>query len=152
MILDYNYSKKKRNFSISYVTESGGKKVLNFNVDKFKTYYSTPKGRFENWDGSRCEMKMTDSPSKFDIKTFIEEMSPVYKKLINGYTAPKVYTFDIETKLNENRDFPDPIYAREEITTISVVSPELNCIVLGTTPLDEAGNDYLKIRASSANG
>ena len=143
MILDYNYSKKKRNFSISYVTENGGKKVLNFNVDKFKTYYSTPKGRFENWDGSRCEMKLTDSPSKFDIKTFIEEMSPVYKKLLSGYTAPKVYTFDIETKLNENRDFPDPIYAREEITTISVVSPELNCIVLGTTPLDEAGNDYL---------
>lgn len=144
MILDYNYSKKKRNFSISYVTESGGKKVLNFNVDKFKTFYSTPKGRFENWDGSRCEMKMTDSPNKFDFKTFIEEMSPKYKQLLNGYTAPKVYTFDIETKLNENRDFPDPVYAREEITNISIVSPDLNCIVLGTVPLSEDSNIYLR--------
>lgn len=143
MILDYNYSKKKRNFSISYVTETGDKKILNFNVDKFKTYYSTPNGRFENWDGSKCDIKYTESPSKFDIKTFIEEMSPEYKKLLSGYTAPRVYTFDIETKLNENRDFPDPAYAREEITTISVVSPELNCIVLGTTPLNEVGTKYL---------
>ena len=101
MILDYNYSKKKRNFSISYITETGGKKVLNFNVDKFKTFYSTPNGKYENWDGSRCDIKYTENPSKFDIKTFIEEMSPKYKQLLNGYTAPKVYTFDIETKLNE---------------------------------------------------
>lgn len=144
MILDYNYSKKKRNFSISYVTESGGKKVLNFNVDKFKTYYSTPKGRFENWDGSRCEMKLTDSPNKFDFKTFIEEMSEDYKRLLDGRTSPKLYTFDIETKLNENRDFPDPAYAREEITNISMVSPELNCVVLGTRPLDDAGLEYIK--------
>ena len=143
MILDYNYSKKKRNFSISYVTESGGKKVLNFNVDKFKTYYSTPKGRFENWDGSRCEMKMTDSPNKFDFKTFIEEMNPEYKKLLDGRISPKLYTFDIETKLNENRDFPDPAYAREEITNISIVSQDLNCIVLGTRPLDESSKQYI---------
>lgn len=143
MILDYNYSKKKRNFSISYITETGGKKVLNFNVDKFKTFYSTPKGKYENWDGSRCDIKYTENPSKFDIKTFIEEMSPEYKKLLEGHTSPKVYSFDIETKLNENRDFPDPAYAREEITTISIVSPDLNCIVLGITPLDEKGNDFL---------
>lgn len=143
MILDYNYSKKKRNFSISYITETGGKKVLNFNVDKFKTFYSTPNGKYENWDGSRCNIKYTENPSKFDIKTFIEEMSPKYKKLLEGHTSPKVYTFDIETKLNENRDFPDPVYAREEITTISIVSPDLNCIVLGTTPLDENGNEFL---------
>lgn len=143
MILDYNYSKKKRNFSISYITETGGKKVLNFNVDKFKTFYLTPKGKYENWDGSRCNIKYTENPNKFDIKTFIEEMSPKYKKLLEGHTSPKVYTFDIETKLNENRDFPDPVYAREEITTISIVSPDLNCIVLGTTPLDENGNEFL---------
>lgn len=144
MILDYNYSKKKRNLSISYITESGGKKVLNFNVDKFKTFYSTPNGKYENWDGSKCDIKYTENPSKFDIKTFIEEMNPRYKKLLEGRTAPKVYTFDIETKLNENRDFPEPSLAREEITTISIVSPDLNCIVLGTRKLDEAGELYLK--------
>lgn len=144
MILDYNYSKKKRNLSISYITESGGKKVLNFNVDKFKTFYSTPNGKYENWDGSKCDIKYTENPSKFDIKTFIEEMNPRYKKLLEGRTAPKVYTFDIETKLNENRDFPEPSLAREEITTISIVSPELNCIVLGTRKLDEAGESYLR--------
>ena len=51
---------------------------------------------------------------------------------------------DIETKLNENRDFPDPVYAREEITNISIVSPDLNCIVLGTVPLSEDSNIYLR--------
>ena len=135
MILDYNYNKYKRNLSVSYVTETGGKKILNFNVDRFKTYYSTPSGKFTNWDGSKCDVKWIDKPHNFDIRTYFEEMPEQYRKLLQGKTAPKLYTFDIETEIQHDSNgvpiFPEPEEARFPITVISVVSPDLNCIVLG---------------------
>ena len=45
MILDYSYNKHKRVLSVSYVKENGMKDIMNFNVDRFKTYYSTPNGK-----------------------------------------------------------------------------------------------------------
>ena len=148
MILDYNYSKSKRIFSISYVTETGGKSVMNFNVDKFKSFYSTPTGQYENWDGSKCDIKWIDNPTNFDLRTFITEMPQVHKAKLNGKIAPRLYTFDIETEISD--EFPDPAEAKFPITTISITSPDYNVIVLGTKELEHTDslqnhlNEYLK--------
>ena len=142
MILDYNYSENKKKMSISYIDDSGNKKILDFNVSKFKTYYNTPTGRYRNWDGSLCDIKYTTRPSKFDIKTFFEEMDDRYKTLISGKTAPKLYTFDIETEITD--EFPEPTAAKQRITTISIASPDCNVMVLGTRELDSVGTQYLK--------
>lgn len=142
MILDYNYSENKKKMSISYIDDSGNKKILDFNVSKFKTYYNTPTGQYRNWDGSLCDIKYTTRPSKFDIKTFFEEMDDRYKTLISGKTAPKLYTFDIETEITD--EFPEPSAAKQRITTISIASPDCNVMVLGTRELDEVGTQYLK--------
>ena len=56
MILDYSYNKYSRNFDISYITENGSKQIITFNVNRFKAYYSTPAGKFTNWDGSKCDI------------------------------------------------------------------------------------------------
>lgn len=143
MILDYNYNKYKKNLSVSYVTDKGGKRVLNFNVDRFKTFYSTPNGDLTNWDGSKCAAKWTETPDDFDIRTYLKELPEKYRTLITGKTFPKLYTFDIETDIGENDEFPDPATAKYPITTISIVSPEMNCIILGTKDLDERGREYL---------
>lgn len=76
MILDYFFNKTKKTLSVSYVTNNGGKKVLDFNVSRFKSFYLTPSGQFQNWDGSKCDIRWTDKPSTFDIKTYFEEMNP----------------------------------------------------------------------------
>ena len=137
MILDYNYSQNKKNFSISYITETGGKKVLNFNVERFKSYYKTPSGKFENWDGCKCDVRWTERPHKFDIRTFIKELPESTRKLLQGKTNPKLYTFDIETMINdETNEFPEPSEAKFPITVVSVVSSDLNCLVLGWKELD----------------
>ena len=148
MILDYTYNKYKKNLSVSYITDEGGKKILNFNVDRFKSYYSTPTGKFMNWDGSRCDIRYVDKPHKFDIRTYFEEMPDAYKKLLRGKTQPKLYTFDIETKIRKDENgvdlFPEPSEAQDEITVISVVSSDLNCIVLGWRDLEENGATELQ--------
>lgn len=144
MILDYAFNHSKRTLSVSYITETGGKRIQNFNVDRFKSYYSTPSGRYKNWDGSRCDVRWVDKPHTFDIKTYFEEMSKQYKKLLQGKTTPKLYTFDIETEISE--EFPEPSQAKFPITTISIASPDCNVIVLGTKELEEGGTNKLQMR------
>lgn len=131
MLLDYKFLKKKGKLSVSYVNDKGMKSIIDFNVDKFKSYYSTPNGEFTNWDGSACGEKYTSDPSPFDIRTFFEELDPKYKQLFAGKVSPKLYTFDIETKLRDDREFTEPSSAEMPIHTISVVSPELKSVVMG---------------------
>ena len=144
MLLDYKYIKKQRKLSVSYVNEKGMKSVLDFNVDKFKSYYSTPDGPFANWDGSRCAEKLTDEPSKFDIRTFFNELDPKYKALLYGKTIPRLYTFDIETKLRDDREFTEPSSAEMPIHTISVVSPELKAIVMGDKEMSKEDQKWVQ--------
>ena len=144
MILDYHFNKTKRTLSVSYITPNGGKKILDFNVSRFKSYYSTPTGEFKNWDGSNCGVRWTEKPETFDIKTYFEEMNPQYKELLMGKTNPKLYTFDIEVEISD--EFPEPSEARYPITTISIASPDCNVIVLGTKELGEGGGINLQKR------
>lgn len=140
MILDYAYNKVKRVLSVSYVKDNGMKDIMNFNVDRFKTFYSTPDGEYMNWDGSRCGVKWTDKPDKFDLKTYMEELDPKYKEKLQGKVSPKLYTWDIEVVSDE---FPKPEEAKYPIVTISVCSPDCNVIILGTRDLGEGGQEYL---------
>lgn len=150
MILDYNYNSNKKNFSISYIKENGAKNVLNFNVERFKSYYKTPAGKYVNWDGSKCDVRWTEKPHRFDIRNYITELPEQYQKLLKGKSNPKLYTFDIETltrnSLNEVEQFPEPSEAKFPITTISIVSPECNAMILGTRPLGPSGQELLQSR------
>ena len=147
MILDYAFNKSKRTLSVSYVTEKGTKEILNFNVNKFKSFTSTPEGKYMNWDGARCDVRWVDNPSTFDIKTYLEEMNEKYKTLLQGKTSPKLYTFDIEVEISD--EFPEPSEAKFPITTISVASPDCNVIVLGTKKLEDGGAEALQSRFES---
>lgn len=138
MILDYAYDNHKRSLSVSYITQNGGKKILEFNTNRFKTYYSTPSGKYINWDGSRCDVRYTSDPKNFDIKTFFKELSNKYRELLTAKFSPRLYTFDIETEISD--EFPEPSEAKYPITNISIASPELNVIVLGTKELDNDAN------------
>lgn len=142
MILDYSYNKTKKVFSVSYVKDDGLKALLNFNVNKFKTFYSTPNGPYENWDGTRCDVKYTNDPDIFDIKTYLKEISPEYRKLLLGRTNPRLYTFDIEVMIEDN-EFPEPSEAKFPITTISIANESLDVIILGTRELDNDGSEYV---------
>lgn len=146
MILDYVYNKYKRVLSVSYVKDNGMKDIMNFNVDRFKSYYSTPNGKFTNWNGEKCDVKWVESPDKFDIKTYMEEMPIEYKTRLQGKVSPKLYTWDIEVVADE---FPNASEAKYPVVTISICSPDCNVMILGTRDLGEGGEEYL---TSNFNG
>ncbi len=131
MILDIDYSKYNHKLTISYVNERGNKSFLETNTSRFKTYFFDEEGEFENWDGRKCSLKYTDQPSKFDIKTCINEMSQERQDLIMQKKFPNLYTFDIETEYNPEEK-ADPQSAKFPITTISICSPSMTTVVLGT--------------------
>lgn len=135
MILDYEYSAKDRKFIVSYINQRGTKSFYEFNIQRFKTYYATPTGRYTNWDGSKCDIRYTDKPSKFDLMEFIEDLKPEIKnELFDERSIPKVYTWDIET-MYDPAEKPEPETAKYPVTAISIVSPEMKVMVLGTKEL-----------------
>lgn len=139
MILDYNYHKQKHQMTISYVTETGGKALLKYNVNRFKTYAEDPNGQYENWNGKKCTVRMTDRPEWTEYKTFIEELPEADRRLLLGKTNPRLYTFDIECQVDP-KIFPEPDKADFPILTISIVNDKLDAIVLGIKPLEDLQN------------
>lgn len=144
MLLDYKFIKKQGKLSVSYINNKGMKSIIDFNVDKFKSYYDDPNGQFEQPDGKRCSIKYTSNPSAFDIRTFLKELPDNYTKLFSGKVSPKLYTFDIETKLRDDREFEEPSDARMPIHTISVVSPEMKTVVMGDKQLSEEDIQWIQ--------
>lgn len=150
MILDYIYSQMEKELSISYIDNSGNKQIMKFNgLTKIPTYYFSPNGQFTNWDGSKCSKKLTSKPSVFDIKEFIFNLSPEYQKKLENKVFPKLYTFDIETQIKSKYEFTEPTVADMPILTISMVNPELNCVVLGTKALTD--NDEIELQQKFVN-
>lgn len=135
MILDYEYSQRDKKFTISYINNRGTKSFYEFNIQRFKTYFASPTGKYTNWDGSKCDMKYTDKPCKFDMMEFVEDLPKEHKDILfDERNIPKVYTWDIETEYDPD-DKPHPETATFPVTAISIVSPEMKVMVLGTKPL-----------------
>lgn len=143
MILDYDYSKNTKRLTISYINAEGRKDFLSFNnINRFKSYYYTPNGQYETYDGARAGIRYTDDPSKFDLKEYIMELPDQYKKLIDGETFPRLYTWDIEVMQSDDGTYSEASQADNAITTISIASPELDTVVLGWRQLSDAELHY----------
>ena len=138
MILDYGYDRNMKQMSISYIDEEGNKKILHYdNLQKFKTYYYTPSGRYDTWNECKCDVKLTTDPNKFDLKEFIFNLDEETQRKIGGKTFPKLYSWDIETRIKSVTEFTDPTVADMPVLTISVAAPNLSTIVLGTKRLSD---------------
>lgn len=145
MILDIVHRREERELEISYIKENGQKDLMKFSTPRFKSYEFDPNGQYTNWDGAKCSVKWTSNPSKFDIKSFIAGLEPQYKKHIDAKTFPKLYAWDIEvdSPMDQQPSKYTP-YAPYPVTTISVVTPNLNAVVYGTKSLTDAEIDWCK--------
>ncbi len=138
MILDYNYNKNKKQLTFSYINENGAKELLRYNVSRFKSFIETPSGKYTNWNGKPCDIRMVDKPGWTEFKTFIEELPQGDKLKLFGKCNPRLYAFDIEVEVDP-MEFPEPSEAKFPILTISLVNDNLDAVVLGTKKLDDPG-------------
>lgn len=145
MILDTFYNKYSKKYTISYIDEdTGGKKIFEYtNVLSFPSYREnlesklTP-GCLRNWNGNPVELVMEkEGDSRFNQRNYWFYNIPDHhlSQLLQTKT-PRLYSFDIEVEVDD-KEFPEPSIAKFPILTISIVTPELNTMVLGTRKLEE---------------
>ena len=149
MILDRTWNKKEQKLTISYIDQSGNRKFYQKYFHHFKTYEYDEQGEFLTWDNKRCRKVYKDTafyePNEFDILELMYEFEPDLNKIMHAQYFPKLYFFDIETKFDP-KAFPDPETALHQVTSISLVGPDMSCIVYGLRDLDEQQISLLRSR------
>jgi DNA polymerase elongation subunit (family B) len=106
--------------------------------------------KMTNWDGRPVKKVKTRYLNKYRLTEFLENIGFSDRELIFGYHFPKTYFVDIEVEVID--DFPDPEKALTPVTTICIVTPNKQAIVLATKdlPKHEIGsienkvNDHFK--------
>ena len=139
MILDRTWNKKEQKLTISYIDKQGNRQFFQKYLHHIKTYEYDPNGEFETWNGKRCNKVFKDTlnynPNEFDFLEFMYELPEDLNKVMHAQYFPKLYCFDIETEVSDV--FPDPTIAAQKVTAISLVGPDLSCIVYGLHKLSQ---------------
>ena len=140
MILDRTWNKRDQKLTISYIDKLGNRKFFTKHLHHIKSYEYDAQGEFETWNGRRCNKVFKDTinytPNEFDILEFMYELPKDLNTEMHAQYFPKLYTFDIETEFVKG-EFPDPDKAEHKVTAISLVGPDLSCIVYGLHKLNE---------------
>jgi len=139
MILDRTWNKKDQKLTISYIDKLGKRQFFSKYIHHIKSYEYDTQGEFETWNGRRANKVFKDTlnytPNEFDILEFMYELPKDLNSVMHAQYFPKLYTFDIETEISS--EFPDPDKAEQKVTAISLVGPDLSCIVYGLHKLNE---------------
>lgn len=148
MIIDRQWNKREQKLVISYVDKLGNRQFYTKYLHHIKTYEYDKDGDCENWDGRKCKRVFKDTstytPNEFDILEYMYEMDPEINKLFHSQYFPKLYTWDVETEVSDC--FPDPEKAEQKVTAISLVGPDMSCIVYGLHKLNPDQIDLFKKR------
>ena len=148
MIIDRQWNKKEQKLVISYCDKLGNRQFYQRYLHHFKTYEYDPNGDCLNWDDRKCKKVFKDTlqytPNEFDILEYMYEMEPEMNKTFHALYFPKLYTFDIETEVSD--EFPDPQLAEQKVTSISLVGPDMSCIIYGLHRLSETQISLLRKR------
>ena len=148
MILDRTWNKKEQKLTISYIDKLGNRQFYYKYLHHIKSYEYDDNGEFETWNGKRCNKVYKDTlnytPNEFDFLEFMYELPEDLNKQFHAQYFPKLYFFDIETEIS--LEFPDPEKVEQKVTAISLVGPDLSCIVYGLHNLNESQIEVFRKR------
>ena len=134
MILDRTWNKKEQKLVISYIDNQGNRQMYQKYFHHIKTYEYDENGEFDTWNGKKARKIYKDTsvyePNEFDLLEFMYELPKELNDSFHAQNFPKLYFFDIETKFDPT-SFPDPETAAHQVTSISLVGPDMSCIVYG---------------------
>lgn len=144
MILDRTWNKRDQKLTISYIDKLGNRKFFTKHLHHIKSYEYDNDGEFETWNGRKCKKIFKETinykPNEFELLEFMYELPKDLNSDMHAQYFPKLYTFDIETEISS--EFPDPDKAEQKVTAISLVGPDLSCIVYG---LHKLNNDQIEL-------
>ena len=140
MLLDIQ--QEDNNLKVSFFNAEGKVEFKDFDVSNVHNWQvCADNDRYRdkeliNWDGRAVKKFKGRGLGKHTVTNFLETLSPEDEEKIFGYNFPKIFFFDIETEVTEG--FPKPELAENQVTTISLVTPDKKCIVMGTKDLSDS--------------
>ncbi len=148
MIIDRTWDKKNKRLVISYLDKNGNRAFHIKYMHHIRTYEYDKNGDKMTWDGKKCSVVFKDAntyqPNEFDILEYIYELPDDIKSEIMAMRFPRVYFADIETEITD--EFPEPELAEQRIQLISLVGPDLSCMVLSIKQLTDDQKEDVKSR------
>ena len=152
MLLDIEQRGKE--LIVSYYNKEGNtafKKYKLPSVSNWAVCNPKDKGKseeFKNWDGRPVRLAPSKAYDKYSLIQFLENLPEEESFEIFEYCLPKIYFVDIEVEVTDS--FPEPERAENPVTTIAIVTPTGQSIVLATKDLkrenqieiQESINDY----------
>ena len=148
MIIDRTWNKREQKLTMSYVDKQGNRQFYHKYLHHIKTYEYDPNGKYDTWNGKKCSAVYKDTsnytPNEFDILEFMYELDKPMLDILHAQYFPKLYFFDIETEYSD--EFPYPDKAEYKVTAISLVGPDMSCIVFGLHDLSEASKKLFRDR------
>ena len=148
MIIDRTWNKREQKLTISYVDKQGNRQFYHKYLHHIKTYEYDPNGKYDTWNGKKCSAVYKDTsnytPNEFDILEFMYELDKPMLDILHAQYFPKLYFFDIETEYSD--EFPYPDKAEYKVTAISLVGPDMSCIVFGLHDLNETSKNLFRNR------
>ena len=148
MIIDRTWNKREQKLTISYVDKQGNRQFYHKYLHHIKTYEYDPNGKYDTWNGKKCSAVYKDTsnytPNEFDILEFMYELDKPMLDILHAQYFPKLYFFDIETEYSD--EFPYPDKAEYKVTAISLVGPDMSCIVFGLHNLNEVSKNLFRDR------
>lgn len=148
MILDRTWNKKEQKITISYIDKLGNRQFYSKYLHHIKSYEYDKDGDLETWNGKKCKKVFKDTtqytPNEFDILEFLYELPKDINDILHAQNFPKIYCFDIETEVSD--EFPDPVLAYQKVVSISLVGPDMSCIVYGLNDMNKDSQELFKTR------
>lgn len=148
MIIDRTWNKREQKLTISYVDKQGNRQFYHKYLHHIKTYEYDSNGKYDTWNGKKCSAVYKDTsnytPNEFDILEFMYELDKPMLDILHAQYFPKLYFFDIETEYSD--EFPYPDKAEYKVTAISLVGPDMSCIVFGLHDLNETSKNLFRDR------
>jgi len=137
MLLDIQ--QKGSNLTISFYNKEGVTDYKQYKIDDVANWElcadkdKNKSNEFTNWDNKSVKKVKSKSLDKYSLTQFIDELPHDDIEEIFGYNFPKVYFVDIEVEVNDG--FPEAEKANTPVTTIAIVTPNMQVIVLATNDL-----------------
>ena len=146
MLLDIE--QRGNSLLLSYFDKDGKTAFKKYQFKEFKNWVvcaendRSVSSEFKNWDGRPVKQIKGKRLDKHATTQFLEELPQEDKDEIFSFDLPKKYFIDIEVEVS--KEFPDPHRAPNPVTTIAIVTPNRQAIVLGTKGLPN--NQQLSIQ------
>lgn len=147
MLVDFQYLSSTRKLIVSYVDKSGDIKLKYFDWENPQKYVVCDEQdkdvhpKYKSWDGKNVKLSPVNSPDRYTVYEFLDQLPEEEKKQIFEYNLPKIYFIDIETEIVDG--FPDAETAPTRVLSVSIVYDD-KIILLGLRDMPEDMQERIK--------